>query len=108
MTLRLPVEQADELEAVARAEGMSVADAVRVAIAEHIEPKRKDKRFRARLPRAARPLRVVEYLDLTDYLLIAEAVLGVAVEEIARWPGIGLAESALHAPAARSKGFSLG
>jgi Arc/MetJ-type ribon-helix-helix transcriptional regulator len=49
MTLRLPAEQADELEAVARAEGISVSDAVREAIAEHIERKRKDKAFRARL-----------------------------------------------------------
>jgi hypothetical protein len=40
------------------------------------------------------------HLDLADYLLIAEAVLGVPAEEIARWPGMGLAESALHAPAA--------
>ena len=40
------------------------------------------------------------YLDLADYLLIAEAVLGVPAETVARWPGIGLAESALHAPAA--------
>lgn len=39
------------------------------------------------------------YLDLADYLLIAEEVLGVPAEEIARWPGIGLAESALNAPA---------
>lgn len=39
------------------------------------------------------------YLDLADYLLIAEAVLRVPAETIARWPGIGLAESALHAPA---------
>lgn len=38
------------------------------------------------------------YLDLADYLLIAEAVLGVPAETIARWPGIGLAESALSAP----------
>jgi death-on-curing protein len=44
------------------------------------------------------------YLDLADYLLIAEAVLGVPAEEIARWPGIGLAESALHAPAAAFEG----
>ena len=44
------------------------------------------------------------YLDLADYLLIAEAVLGVPAEEIARWPGIGLAESALHAPAATFEG----
>jgi hypothetical protein len=49
MTLRLSPEQADELELVARAEGISVSDAVRVAIAEHIERKRKDKAFRERL-----------------------------------------------------------
>jgi len=39
------------------------------------------------------------YLDLADYVLIAEAVLGVPAETIARWPGMGLAETALHAPA---------
>lgn len=50
---------------------------------------------------------MTEYLDLADYLLIAEAVLGVAAEEIARWPGIGLAESALHAPAAGFAGVEL-
>ena len=49
MTLRLTSEQAAELEAVARAEGISVSDAVREAIAEHIERKRKDKAFRERL-----------------------------------------------------------
>ena len=49
MTLRLPAGQADESEAVARAEGISVSDAVREAIAEHIARKRKDKVFRARL-----------------------------------------------------------
>jgi death on curing protein len=50
---------------------------------------------------------VTEYLDLADYLLIAEAVLGVAAEDIARWPGISLAESALHAPAAGFAGVEL-
>jgi hypothetical protein len=49
MTLRLPKSQADELEAVARAEGMTVSDAVREAITEHIDRKRKDKAFRERL-----------------------------------------------------------
>ena len=49
MTLRLPPEQAVELEAVARAEGISVSDAVREAIAEHIARKRKNKVFRERL-----------------------------------------------------------
>jgi death on curing protein len=42
---------------------------------------------------------LTEYLDLADYLLIAEEVLGVPAETIAGWPGIGLAESALSAPA---------
>ncbi len=41
---------------------------------------------------------MTEYLDLADYLLIAEAVLGVPAERIAGWPGVGLAESALNAP----------
>ncbi len=47
---------------------------------------------------------MAEYLDLADYLLIAEAVLGVPAESIARRPGIGLAESALHAPVAGFEG----
>jgi death-on-curing protein len=42
----------------------------------------------------------VRHLDLADYLLVAEAVLGVDAEDIARFAGIALAESALHAPAA--------
>jgi Arc/MetJ-type ribon-helix-helix transcriptional regulator len=51
MTLRLPPEQAAELEAVARADGVSVSDAVRRAIVEHIERRRQDKEFKARLRR---------------------------------------------------------
>ena len=50
---------------------------------------------------------MTEYLDLADYLLIAEAVLGVPAEAIAQWPGIGLADSALHAPAAGFGGIEL-
>lgn len=42
----------------------------------------------------------VRYLDLTDYLLIAEAVLGVPAEELGRLDRISLAESALAAPRA--------
>lgn len=49
MTLRLSAEQAEELEAVARAEEISVSDAVREAITEHISRKRADKEFRERL-----------------------------------------------------------
>lgn len=40
------------------------------------------------------------YVDLADYLLIAEAVLGVPAELIADFNRIGLADSALAAPQA--------
>jgi len=50
---------------------------------------------------------LAEYLDLADYVLIAEAVLGVPAESVARWPGIGLADSALHAPRAAFAGVEL-
>lgn len=50
---------------------------------------------------------MTQYLDLADCLLIAEAVLGVPAEQIARWPGIGLADSALHAPAASFEAVEL-
>jgi death on curing protein len=40
------------------------------------------------------------YLDLGDFLLIAEAVLQTPAEDLARITRLDLAESALHAPAA--------
>jgi len=43
---------------------------------------------------------VTAYLDLADYLLIAERVLGLPAETIANFHGIGLAESAPTAPQA--------
>jgi len=43
---------------------------------------------------------VTRYLELADYLLIAEAVLGVPAELIADFDRIGLADSALAAPQA--------
>ncbi|MFN2347252.1 MAG: type II toxin-antitoxin system death-on-curing family toxin [Dermatophilaceae bacterium] len=41
-----------------------------------------------------------EYIDLADFLLIAEAVLDIPAEDVARVAQLELAESALHAPAA--------
>lgn len=41
---------------------------------------------------------MTEYLDLADYLLVAESVLGRKAEDIARLDRISLAESALAAP----------
>jgi Arc/MetJ-type ribon-helix-helix transcriptional regulator len=49
MTLRLPADQAAELEAVARADGKAVSESVREAISALIAERRKDKEFRARL-----------------------------------------------------------
>jgi death on curing protein len=44
------------------------------------------------------------YLDLADFLLIAEAVLEIPAEDLARAGQLALAESALHAPAAEFGG----
>jgi predicted DNA-binding protein len=51
MTLRLTDEQAATLELVARADGHTLTEAVRVAIDAHIEQRRKDKHFKERLRR---------------------------------------------------------
>lgn len=48
-TMRLPDEKAAELEAVARADGVPVSEAVRDAIDRHIEARRKDEDFQSRL-----------------------------------------------------------
>ena len=42
----------------------------------------------------------VEYVGLADYVAIAAEVTGLDVETILRFPWLGLADSALHAPAA--------
>jgi predicted DNA-binding protein len=48
-TLRLHKEVAAELAAVARADGMTVSDAVREAIDKHIAERRADEDFKERL-----------------------------------------------------------
>jgi predicted transcriptional regulator len=49
MTVRIDPEQAAELEAIAEVNGGPVSEEIRTAIAEHIEAKRKDRAFQARL-----------------------------------------------------------
>ena len=49
MTLRLEDELARELEALARVEDITVSEAVRQAIVEHVEAKRSDRAFQERL-----------------------------------------------------------
>jgi len=46
----------------------------------------------------------IDYLELADFLLIAEAVLQTPAKEIARDSSLNLADSALHAPRARFVG----
>jgi len=50
---------------------------------------------------------MVEYLGLADFLLIAEAVLGVPAEVLYHSTNLNLADSALHAPAASFRGSDL-
>ncbi len=45
---------------------------------------------------------MTSYLELADYLLIAEAVLGIPAEIISKFDRIGLAESALRQSRQRS------
>ncbi len=51
LTVRLPDELAADAEAVARVEGISVNEAVKQALVEAIERRRKDPKFRANLRR---------------------------------------------------------
>jgi death-on-curing protein len=46
----------------------------------------------------------IDYLELADFLLIAEAVLQTPAKEIAKDASLNLADSALHAPQARFVG----
>ncbi len=60
MTIRLSAEQAEQLETVASVDNQPISEVIRAAIAEHIEQRRKDARFKAglrqRLARAQRML----------------------------------------------------
>jgi predicted transcriptional regulator len=51
MTVRLPDELAADAEALARVEGQSVNETVKQALAEAVERRRKDPKFRGRLRR---------------------------------------------------------
>jgi predicted transcriptional regulator len=60
MTIRLSPEQAEALETVAAVDNRPVAEVIRAAIADHIDKRRKDGRFRdslaGRIERAKRML----------------------------------------------------
>lgn len=49
MTIRFDEQQAEELEAVARVDGVPISEAIREAISKHIEERRQDKEFQTRL-----------------------------------------------------------
>jgi hypothetical protein len=49
LTLRLPVDQAEALEAIAGVDEVSINEEIRRAIAAHIEARRHDEEFRERL-----------------------------------------------------------
>ena len=58
-TIRQDAQQAAELDAVARVDGVSTSEAIRAAIAAHIEKRRRDPAFQARLQRILDEERVV-------------------------------------------------
>jgi hypothetical protein len=51
LTLRLSAEQAQDVETLARVEGVSVSEEIRDAIAERVAARRADKEFQDRLKR---------------------------------------------------------
>ncbi len=51
MTVRLPDQLAADAEALARVEGQSLNETIKQALAEAVERRRKDPKFRARLRR---------------------------------------------------------
>jgi hypothetical protein len=63
MCLRLPKSMADELAAVTRADGISMAEAMREALEEFILSRRSDKEFKERLKK-----RLEEDRDLWEKL----------------------------------------
>ncbi|HYQ79742.1 MAG TPA: ribbon-helix-helix protein, CopG family [Solirubrobacterales bacterium] len=63
-TLRLPESLSAELKAVARADGVTVSDAVREAVGKHITERRTDEDFQQRLrERMERDREVIERLS---------------------------------------------
>ena len=58
-TVRQGAEQAAELDAVARVDGISTSEVIRSAISEHIERRRQDPEFQVRLQRMMEEERVV-------------------------------------------------
>lgn len=49
MTIRLSVEQAQELETVATVDDLPIVDVIRAAISEHVESRKKDSAFQHNL-----------------------------------------------------------
>ena len=62
MTLRLPGDLHERLTAVAEVEGEPIAEVVRRAVSDHVEQKRRDPTFRAKLQATLRRQR--RLLDL--------------------------------------------
>lgn len=61
MTIRLSPDQAEALETVAAVDNQAIAEVIRAAIADHIERRKKDRRFQdslaSRIERAKQMLR---------------------------------------------------
>lgn len=66
-TLRLSVEQAEALKTVADIDGITVSEAIRDAVQEHIVARASDKQFLARLAASIdRDRRILNRLEASD------------------------------------------
>ena len=107
LTLRLPIEQAEALEAIAGVDEISINEEIRRAISAHIEARRQDAEFRERLRASMERNREILERLLVDRLHRARrlpshrrAHARVPAEAIANFDRIALASSRLR-PARR-------
>ena len=107
-TVRLPQELADEAEAIAPVQGVSVNSLIVEALSAEIERVRADVDF---TPPAKRLLerdkelldrlaRATRYITLAEYVWLAEQVTGLPAPVLSKAGRLDLADSVLHVPAA--------
>lgn len=81
MSLRLPNELAAEVKALARAEEVSISEAIRAAIYRHIATRRADKRFQEKLKkRLEEDLQTLEQLSDSSTVVSGRPGAGVGAE----------------------------
>jgi hypothetical protein len=115
LTVRLDDDLAADAEALARAEGKSLIETVKLALSEagRASPRRpglpqtcaSDHRAGPRAARAPRQV-TVEYLDLVDYMAIAAEVTGLSIPSLEAVTKLDLATSAPSADFGETEAYT--